>query len=221
MRRNLCKNRRILSLGFERIVPEYFGPRFKNSGDNKIMYGGIYGSTLQPEAYYPSGWAMFCDDTLPDKYISFGVSYKLKKKSRICQIDTFEDYMKVIDKYSYLDEEKYRPTYLIDFEKMAKDYDAFHLTENGFSTMRLPYFNYSSFFRIEDYGLGDFYSYDCETWIIFNLNCINKSTVRFEKFPQFTDRDFAIKHNTDPDNPIDIDLKSRIDQIQSGTPLPF
>lgn len=64
---------------------------------------------------------------------------------------------------------------VIDWKKLSKDYDAFHLTERAFWEMRLPL---SNILECEDGSeLCDFYSYDCESWILFNLDCINWGSV--------------------------------------------
>ena len=63
-------------------------------------------------------------------------------------------------------------THSIDFEKLSKDYDAFHLTEDAFYYMRLPMYddilkvNYTTVSSEEDkinwkpVVLKDFYAYD-------------------------------------------------------------
>jgi hypothetical protein len=62
--------------------------------------------------------------------------------------------------------------YCLDFEKISKEYDAFHLTEKAFYELRLPIDE--GFYKLK---YEDFYNYDAETWIIFNLNAINKGSV--------------------------------------------
>ena len=121
----------------------------------------------------------FSEEFHISKY-SHGISFTLKKCSRVCTVDTIEDYRNLMKKYS---KRKYPEGYfsgslgnerVIDFEKLSNDFDAFHLTENGFWTMRMPWT-----YLLDDEGnrMADFYSYDCETWIMFNLDCINKGSI--------------------------------------------
>ena len=63
--------------------------------------------------------------------------------------------------------------------------------ENGFWQLRLPFawddeseFIYNQM-RKKNYS--DFYSYDAETWIIFNLDCINKGSILSHNALQYTD----------------------------------
>ena len=115
-----------------------------------------------------------------DKYSSMAVSFKLSRKAKICTIDTVEDYHRLMQKYAKpkYENSEYSSLFkekVIDWKKLSKDYDAFHLTERAFWEMRLPL---SNILECEDGSeLCDFYSYDCESWILFNLDCINWGSV--------------------------------------------
>ena len=65
---------------------------------------------------------------------------------------------------------------VINWDKLSKDYDAFHLTEDAFWSMRLPW-DPDELTDVDGNYLENFYSYDCETWIIFNLECINEGSI--------------------------------------------
>ena len=69
----------------------------------------------------------------------------------------------------------------IDFKRLSEDYDAFHLTEDAFWEMRLMYFDL--FTRATHKIMADFYSYDCETWIIFNYDIINQGSIMNHNIP--------------------------------------
>lgn len=147
--------------------------------------GCLWGSTMTPNAEFLSDWVRWVwqEDFHIGKYKK-GISFTLKKKSRICTIDTPEDYKNMMKTYSKLmyTEGEYRNSSvnrrIIDFKKLANDYDAFHLTESAFWEMRFPLFRRGDWYRDEEgIEFGDFYSYDCETWILFNLDCINKGSI--------------------------------------------
>ena len=108
------------------------------------------------------------------------VSFKLSRKAKICTIDTVEDYHRLMRKYAKpkYENSEYSSLFkekVIDWKKLSKDYDAFHLTERAFWEMRLPL---SNILECEDGSeLCNFYSYDCESWILFSLDCINWGSV--------------------------------------------
>ena len=156
----------------------------------------INSATDESKALIPlinSSWLYFIESDFTsciDKY-SKGVSFVLNRNAKVYTINTVEDYKKLYyDGYTiHCDETNYKYTRSIDFEKLSKDYDAFHLTEDAFYYMRLPMYddilkvNYTTASSEEDkinwkpVVLNNFYSYDCETWIIFNLDCINKGSI--------------------------------------------
>lgn len=171
---------RIFTAGIDEIDPYKFvfssgRMSFLNKPD-----GCLWGSTMLHSDYI-SDWIEWvaCSDFHMDKY-SRGISYKLKRNARICTVSNLSDYKSIMKKYSrlkYLNEEPSRfNERVIDWDKLSKDYDAFHLTYEAFLLMRLPY---NIDMLIDDDGnyLSNFYSYDCETWILFNLDCINMGSV--------------------------------------------
>lgn len=176
---------RILSAGIEHIDPEKFKSPFAPVEDvNDIMCslnkpnGCLWGSTLLKHGLYLSDWIRYVSECNfhTEKYVK-GISYTLLKRAKICEIKTIKDYISIMETYSMIDDvvswEK-----IINWTLLASDFDAFHLSSNAFWRLRLP------LRRLEDKEgnrLADFYAYDCETWIIFNLDCINKDSIMNHK----------------------------------------
>lgn len=142
--------------------------------------GCLWGSTYTPNKIYLSDWIRWVvdEDFHVDKYKE-AISFTLKKNARICTIDTLEDYKNLMKKYSLIDNNYYQigiKEKIIDWNKLSIDFDTFHLTESAFWTMRMGMFD-DGFVDDEGFQLKDFYSYDCESWILFNLECINKGSI--------------------------------------------
>ena len=89
---------------------------------------------------------------------------------------------KLIEKYPYTPGDGFITS--LNFVDLSKDYDAFHLTYDGLCSLRS---DIDIFFRAGGDSNNlmvrffknhrDFYSYDAETWILFNLDCINKGSI--------------------------------------------
>ena len=170
---------RILTAGISVLERE----KFKDSSNydiDKAYYlnkprGFIWGSTLikrDGKAY--SDWIRFVENEQfePKKYTN-GISYTLHKNAKICIISCEEDYLDLMDNYfiEYKDDDISDKVY-IDFEELSEDYDAFHLTEDAFWELRMPYD-----ISFHELNYSDFYSYDAESWIIFNPDCINEGSI--------------------------------------------
>ena len=144
--------------------------------------GCLWGSTMTPNDYYLSDWLRWVseEEFHIEKYEAGAISFTLKKKAKVCEISSVEDYKNLMKKYfkkKYKNEPYDRNNAkIIDWEMLSRDYDAFHLTENAFWKMRLPWD--PDILKDEDgIYLENFYSYDCESWILFNLDCINKGSI--------------------------------------------
>lgn len=179
---------RILVSGITEIDPSKFNsPINREVNDEYDMSylnkpnGCLWGSTKVYDKWYMSDWLRFVsdEDFYVEKYQK-AIGFTLKKKTRICTINTVEDYRNIMKRYS---KKKFKDkpldrfnSLVIDWEALALDYDAFHLTKIAFLRMRLPL---NSNLLRDDNGnrLENFYSYDCETWILFNLDCINKGSI--------------------------------------------
>lgn len=118
--------------------------------------GGIWASTLLPLEENLSAWADWCigENYALNKLCSCCV-FKLNSSARIAEIDCFADLQKLIAKYRVngFFEQKY-----LDFEKLSKDYDAIHLTDNGQWATRLT--------------APNLYGWDCESYLIMNPSVI-------------------------------------------------
>ena len=196
---------RILSAGITELDPEKFNtnPDGKDFFLNK-PFGYLYGSTMfMVNGNISSNWIEWveAEQFHPEKYKD-AISFKLQKKSKIFTVDSIWDYADLLKRYGkvkQLAEDRYN--LYIDFPKLAQDYDAFHLTLDAFYKLRMFRFYFRKvdfqiqkiFLRIArlhcrdaetknrinqiSLRVEDFYSYDCETWIIFNLDCINKGSI--------------------------------------------
>lgn len=151
--------------------------------------GCLYGSTLLSNQIYPSDWIRWVvsEDFHIDKYKK-AISFTLKKKAKIFTIDSPNDYRKLMKDYSanqYKNEPYSRfNRKVINWKLLSNDYDAFHLTEKAFLEMRLPW----DIDILKDENgcyMSDFYSYDCETWILFNLDCINEGSILNHTLPNY------------------------------------
>ena len=172
---------RILTTGIREIDSNKFTECTANNDiTNKPEFGQcLYGSTLikSTNGSVCSDWSYFTQNDYTAKFFNYGISYKLHKSSKIAEIDTFDDYKKLIEKYPYTPGDGFKTA--LNFVDLSKDYDAFHLTEEAFWKMRLPGFmsteeEWEFFYEKHN---ADFYSYDAETWILFNLDCINKGSI--------------------------------------------
>ena len=152
--------------------------------------GGLWGSTLITNGEYPSDWIrwVISEEFNINKYCNKrAISFTLKKKAKICTIASVDDYKAIMKKYS---KPKYKDNdcneKVIDWVKLAKDYDAFHLTEDAFCKMRLPLYSI-----IDDEGceLSDFYSYDCESWVLLNLDYINEGSILNHSLKKYMEYD--------------------------------
>ena len=181
---------RILVTGIDRIDENKFTKCINTEYDTMTVLnkpsGCLYGSTYTPDDEYPSDWLRWAisEDYCTSKY-NVGVSFELKNDARICNIKNKESYLNLISKYNY--KFKYSTPMLIDklyidFFNLSNDFDAFHLSEDAFWSMRMPWKPIEMELNNKTYDLANFYSYDCETWILFNLDCINKETIKSHTF---------------------------------------
>ena len=200
---------RILSAGITELDPEKFNLNSNEKAFflNKPS-GYLYASTMfTVDGNISSDWIEWvkCEDFHKDKYKNT-ISYTLQKKSKIFTVDGISDYTDLLKRYGKVKQlaENHYILY-IDFPKLAQDYDAFHLTLDAFYKLRMFRFYFEQIdFQIQKIFLRiarlhckdsetksrinrislrveDFHSYDCETWIIFNLDCIHKGSIMNHK----------------------------------------
>lgn len=150
-----------VSYGLGEYDPNCFKD-IKNRMINKPI-GGLWSSPKISDY----GWVDFCrshDFVLPEGFDS-GFEFQLNPSSKVYVIDNFYDLIKIPYKILSLDTRiKY-----IDYEEMAKKYDAIWLTVGGERDTRLP-----SFHNLYDFDLTsiDLYGWDCETLLILRKECI-------------------------------------------------
>lgn len=140
----------------------------------------LWGSTYTPQEHYKSDWLLWCTNEgfELDRY-NHGVIYNLHKNARILDITSIEDYENKIVDGNYLMEDTTtailssgKKLLIIDWDAVARDYDAFHITNNAVWEMRygIHYDNGKEVYK-------DFYSWDVESWVIFHKDCINKGSI--------------------------------------------
>lgn len=148
----------------ETIDLNKFVTPFGNTGQNKPENGGFWTSTLIGDNQ--SDWLNFAtsegiyEDTSGLDFHSVEVS----KDARVLVIDTKEDYVKALETYGM--EAQYPLSILnngeiLDYEKLLMDYDALSLTRNGLSS------NYR-----------EFYGWDCESTVWFNMEHLEFTLVK-------------------------------------------
>ena len=120
---------RYIVLGKTELKKELFNKDLTNDGINKPV-GGLWSSPYTPGKKYISDWDRFCKEENFDKEDwSKGIIFKLKDNARIYTIDSYEDLTVLVNKYP--NEKSIIRTDALDFNKIAEDYDAIHLTEEG------------------------------------------------------------------------------------------
>lgn len=180
-----------LNLVSENMPNEYYS-------DESISTISFYPLPMD-KSIFSSDWLDWvkCNRFDIHKY-SYGVSYLLKNSAKVVEINSLSDYLMLLQRYPKVlnDTENmniedikknfkkainikpdlsYSPIYIeLDFEAMQKDFDAFHLTKRGFLKLRSMY-PYER--RFGQFKICDFYSYDCESWIIFDYDCIDQSSI--------------------------------------------
>lgn len=186
---------RILSLGIEKYDRNRI-TGVKSVEMNKPWGGILWGSPLieLPNGQVTSSWNKWVDDDFQDKNFDFGISFELHKNSNIMEIASFDDYIRYMNQYKMLDPQYEKIVtrgyvrYCLDFVKIAEEFDAFHLTEDAFWQLRMPMD--SSFHEL---NYSDFYTYDAESWIIFNPDCINEASIVYHNniYKKIERRDFC------------------------------
>lgn len=145
--------------------------------------GGLWTSTFLGDTI-GSEWIQWClanEFGLPTNNIFHGYVLKPKKNLMIYTIDSLEDMHILFDEYGY---KMYPVTEMegINWQKMAEDFDALHLTSNGEAVTRHGF----SFFRDitsslkpewQKKTLRSFYGWDCESTYHFRWNFINQESI--------------------------------------------
>lgn len=164
----IITNKKFLTVGINDIKEQLFQP-IKNIEYSNKPSGGLWSSPYNEDSEYKSDWLRFCiqEDFSTDK-INHGVLFTLKKDSRICVINSMEDLEKIYQLYKGNGiEESLFLQKTLNFEKLASDYDAIYLTDEGQWETRFP--------RDGMLGKGiNLYGWDVETLLVLNFYCIKK-----------------------------------------------
>lgn len=168
---------RLLSAGIDRIDKTLFCNVDNPDYRNKPSHGGLWASTFDRQRK-TSSWLEWVKDANYhlDRY-GHCISFKLKKSAKVYYLNTVSDYTNLLDVYGY----DYKPFHetpsqkSIDFVKLSEDYDALYIGEELIFDYELRYASLSS-------GINGFYCYDVDTWLIFNLECINMGSVMNHNF---------------------------------------
>lgn len=174
-----------VSYGLGKYNPDLFN-EIKNNKYNIKPKGGMW--TSPKNSKY--GWVDFCKGEhfrLPDGFIN-GFEFQLDPNSKVYIIDSFIDLLRVPYKLKdpFYNNIRFGQNF-IDYEEMAKEYDAIWLTAEGQWETRLP--------EIE--GLMDFdgcsinlYGWDCESLLILKKECIiNVKNINKKDLPEFDDEE--------------------------------
>ena len=172
-------NNEFVTYGFH-----YNPARFKKVTNNRSFLnkpsGGLWSSPKKSEW----GWKDWCESEMfrEKSYFKVGFKFKLKKSAKIFVLDTAQDYLELPEDY-FIDH-KYIPgaAKSLNWEKMSEIYDAFLLTECGLNETRELGFDPFSPGRL------GFCYWDCETLLVFSLDCISeiKSLRPFRNFCDVT-----------------------------------
>lgn len=161
MKEGILKQKYI-SLGMNDISKDKFNNNLINNGINK-PYGGLWNCKYTPNKEFVSAWEEFCTkECFCDDTINSGVIFNLKNNTRVYVIDTLSDLINLADEYS---QESILPfTKLLDFTKIAKDFDCIYLTDRGQCETRFS----------REVSL---YGWDVESLLILNFDCIDLHSI--------------------------------------------
>lgn len=168
----MCDYMRMLVAGIDRISRDLFCGVGYPDYRNKPCHGGLWASTFDKQRN-SSAWLDWVQDNdfHLDKYIN-AISFTLNKSAKIYRINSKNDYMKLLKwcGYDFIHYPGAEPVKSIDFVKLSKYYDAVYISDNVIFDFELRYTTMSS-------GFNGFYCYDVESWILFNLDCINQGSI--------------------------------------------
>ena len=114
-----------------------------------------------------------------------GIVYSLKDDARILDILTIDQFFEKLAKYYTIEiefkdhhDEKY---VTCDWEAVTKDYDAIRISWELVALSKY----HSSVFTVDNTIYTDFSSWDCESWVIFNFDCIDTNNTKLIDFNDF------------------------------------
>jgi hypothetical protein len=130
---------------------------------------GLWGSRINAKW----GWKDWCkSEGYSQRFgLKFGFKFRLKSSARIFVINSLSDYLRMPEKYliSYQEQFDDKKYICIDWEKLSIDYDGLLLTYDGYCEISdlLDIPERDGIYR------KSFNSWDCETLLVFSLDCIS------------------------------------------------
>lgn len=147
---------KFLTIGIENIDKNKFvAPKNR---DFIKPAGGLWASPYTPDEEYSSVWHEWCDFNMPGWIKEYGVVFELKSDTKILVIDSLEDLKNCCTKYGI----NTSLGKVLDFEKIAINYDCIFLTTNGEISTRYEH----------EYSL---YGWDVESLLVLNIDCVFNS----------------------------------------------
>lgn len=145
----------------DKITKEKFN-RIQNGSFIKPK-GGLWLSPYTKDNEYTSQWHYFLTNEMDINTKGMkGTIVRIKENARILVIDSLDDLKKIFEKYELpLDVSTFFR--VLDFEKLAKDYDAILLTEKGQWLTRLSQPN--------------LYGWDIESMLVMNFDIIEEDLI--------------------------------------------
>lgn len=126
--------------------------------------GGLWLAPYTKEGEYSSAWHDFLvNDMNRDVKGMKGTIVKIKNDAKILIIDNLDDLKNIFEKYELHTNSRMSYFRTLDFEKIAKDYDAILLTEEGQWKTRLSQPN--------------LYGWDIECMLVMNFNIIEETLI--------------------------------------------
>lgn len=159
--------------------------------------GGLWASMYTPEKQYISAWQLYISSHRKEGWTqkrasTHAVLFNLKDDSKIPVIDSWEDYKKLVDTFSYKAVFKENgkplpddiPGDLIDYRLMSMCYDGIYVTKNGILDAGDTYWCNDWWNMVKRHEKDtNLVSFGCESLCLFNLDCIeNRSYIKLEKW---------------------------------------
>jgi len=140
-----------------------------SGGINEKPQGGLWASPYYPKRKYKSDWIRWCSIEMPDWISKDTVILELKETAKIYKINSLLDTINLGERVGYNECLNYNNTQVmqlyINWENVSKIYDAVLLTENGLNEMKRAFYDNCKLY---------FYSWDCESILIMNYDCIKE-----------------------------------------------
>jgi len=129
--------------------------------------GGLWASEFIDDSSDWINWLIYENDVfesnshLKEMANPCSIIFTLKDNAKIYIIDSYNDFLNIVEKYKIVYENIRINHEFVNFEEMSKDYDGIKLTKAGCN-------NTSSIFLNPNLN-----GWDCESILLFNLECID------------------------------------------------